>query len=279
MRIAMAQLAPRLGDVDANTATALETIREATAAGADLVVFPELFLSGYRLQDVEDDVAMEANDERLLRIAASAGEKAVLMGFVESGRVYAHNAAAYFDNGTLKHIHRKLYLVTYAIFEEGKHFRAGTSVRAFDSSAGRQAVLVCNDAWQPQLAWLAVQDGARVLLIPANSADSRFTDIMETERYWRRITQFYASMLSCYVVFVNRVGVEGELDFYGTSHVVDPWGQIVAQAPRGEETVLHVDIDLRHVRERRRQVPLVKEGHLAVVGRELTRLIEDGGGL
>lgn len=279
MRIALAQLAPRLGDLEGNTVTAVKTVHEARRQGADLVVFPELFLSGYRLEDVEDDVALESGDEHLQRIAEAAGDGAALVGFVEAGRVHAHNAAVYLERGTPLHIHRKLYLVTYSIFEEGKHFRAGTAVRAFDTAHGRQAVLICNDAWQPQLAWLAVQDGARVLLVPSNSADSRFTDVMETEVYWRRITQFYASMLSCYVVFVNRVGSERDLRFWGASHVVDPWGEVIAEAPRNEEAVLHVDINLQSVRTRRRQVPLIKEGHLGLMQRELTRLLHEGSGL
>lgn len=278
MRIALAQLAPRLGDLDANADKAVEAVRRARNDGADLVVLPELFLSGYRMELLNDDVAVDVHDERLRRIAAAAGEGAVLVGFVEAGRVYAHNAAVYFENGVPLHVHRKLYLVSYSIFEESKHFRPGTSVRAFDTRVGRMATLLCNDAWQPQLAWLAVQDGAKVLLVPSNSASSRFTDVIEAEHYWRRITRFYASMLSCYVVFANRVGSEQDLSFWGASHVVDPWGEVVAEAPCDEEAVLHVDIDLHSVRTRRRQVPLVKDGHLGVMQRELTRLVDEGEG-
>lgn len=279
MRITLAQLAPVLGDLDANVERAIQAVVEAEGEGAELIVFPELFLSGYSIEHLDHDVAIERDDPRLWRIGAAASDTDVVVGFMESGRVHAHNAATYLQGTQPVHTHRKIYLVTYSLFEEGKHFRAGTTMRAFDTRLGRLAILLCNDAWQPQLAWLAVQDGAKVLLIPANSAESRFTDVMDTERYWRNITRFYASMLECYVVFVNRVGSEGELRFWGASHVVDPWGEVIAEAPRTEEALLHVEIDLAAVRKRRRQVPLIKEGYLGIVQRELTRILEEGGGM
>jgi predicted amidohydrolase len=141
------------------------------------------------------------------------------------------------------------------------------------------AVLLCNDAWQPQLAFLAVQDGARVLLVPAASAQSRFPEHYDSHEYWHDITHFYGRMFQAYVVFVNRVGTEGALRFWGGSHVINPWGNVVAEAAQGEEQLLTVDIDLAEVRRRRRQVPLVKEARLGLLQREIGRLLEEGGDL
>jgi predicted amidohydrolase len=141
------------------------------------------------------------------------------------------------------------------------------------------ALLICNDAWQPFLPFIAVQDGAQVLIIPANSGLYPYPELLDMREYWRDITRFYARMLESYVIFVNRVGKEEDLVFLGYSHVVDPWGHVVAEGPGHEEALITADIDLGNVRRRRREVPLVKEARLALLSKELNRLAEEGGDL
>ena len=148
-------------------------------------------------------------------------------------------------------------------------------MRAFDTPFGPAAILVSSDAWQPALAVLAVQDGARVLIVPANSTGRR----SNIEGEWRDINRFYARMLQCYVVFVNRVGDEAGLSFWGGSHVYDPWGELVAEAPLDEPALVTAELDLANVRQRRREMPLVKEARLALLNRELVRLAAEGGDL
>lgn len=278
MRIALAQVDCALGDLAANLDTARRSVEDARAAGAQLIVFPELSLSGYSVGAVEQDLALRASDPQLLALAQAAGEMDVLVGFCEDGAgMHTYNSAAYFTAGRLVHVHRKLYLPTYDIFEERKHFSPGQYLRAFDGTAGRTAILTCNDAWQPQLAFVAVQDGAHLLLVPTSSAQSRFPQRYDSPTYWADITRFYARMFQVYVVFVNRVGEESGLKFWGGSHVVDPWGNQVAQAGVDEPELLIVDLDLTSVRRRRREVPLVKEARLSLVLREVQRLVEEGG--
>jgi predicted amidohydrolase len=281
MRITLGQLAPVLGDVEANLDRAEKAVAAAVAEGAELIVFPELHLTGYCIGRVDDDLSMHADDPRLARLAGAAGAAGVVLGFVENGPgVHTYNSAAYFQDGRLVHVHRKLYLPTYTTFEERKHFTPGPALHAFPAVAGtRMALLVCNDAWQPQLAFLATQDGARVLLVPASSAQSQFPQKYDSLTYWHDITRFYARMFQLFVVFVNRVGVEGELHFWGGSHVVDPWGETVAEAPLDAEHLLTVDINLADVRRRRRDIPLVKEARLGLIGREVQRLLDEGGDL
>jgi len=279
MRITLAQVASRLGDTDANLERATEIIAEAGRESSDVVVFPELFLTGYALSQVDMDMSMSADDPRLTALSAVAPETDVLIGFHEDGLgVHNYNAAAYYDGEALVHTHRKLYLPTYDVFEERKHFSPGQSMRAFDTRQGRVATLICNDAWQPHLVFLAVQDGARVLFVPTNSAQSRFPEQYDSRTYWRDITVFYARMFQCYVVFCNRVGDEGEhLRFWGGSHIVDPWGKIICALPDDEEAIITAEIDLATVRKRRREVPLVREARLGLLAREATRLAEEGG--
>jgi predicted amidohydrolase len=272
LRIALAQIDCDLGDVAANARRIGETL--AAAPTADLVVFPELTLTGYDLGRVGDDVSLEAGDPVIADLGTRTSA-AFVVGFAEAGPVHTYNSAAYVEGGAVRHIHRKLYLPTYSVWEERKHFTPGSKLRAFDTRLGRMAVLLCADAWQPAVAALAVQDGARVLIVPANSA-ARRADIVET---WRDITRFYARTLQCFVIFVNRVGEEPGLRFWGGSHVYAPGGELVVEAPQHTPALVEADLDLAAVRRLRREMPLLKEARLALLGRELERLAAEGGDL
>lgn len=277
MRVLLAQLDVVLGDVAANVERAVEVLGAARRDGADLVVFPELFLTGAAIGEVEDDLGMTLDDPRLGRVvAATADGPAACVGFVQAGRrANFYNSAVYAEAGCIRHVHHKAYLVTYHRFEEGKYFTPGGAMRAYDAAAGRFATLICNDAWQPPLVFIAVEDGAQVLLIPSNSGESDFDAVADTHAYWRQITQFYASLFQCYVVFVNRVGDEAGMRFWGGSHVVDPWGAVVQEAPAYDEAQLSVELDLTRVRRRRREVPFLKESRLGLLSKELTRLVNE----
>jgi predicted amidohydrolase len=278
--VALAQIDCILGDVDANLRQAKKVVAEAKDRSADLVVFPELSLAGYALGELSNEVVIESQSEPIVSLAEEAGEMGVVVGFCEEGRgFHIYNSAAYLEGGSLLHLHRKLYLPNYRIYEERKHYNPGQSMRAFDTRFGRMAMLICNDAWQTFLPFIAVQDGAQVLIIPAASGAYPYPELLDTRGYWRGITRFYARMLESYVIFVNRVGKQDNLIFWGYSHVVDPWGTVVAEAPVHEEALITVDIDLGNVRRRRREVPLVKEARLALLARELNRLVEEGGDL
>ncbi|HZJ05889.1 MAG TPA: nitrilase-related carbon-nitrogen hydrolase [Nocardioidaceae bacterium] len=282
MRISLAQLDSKLGDVDANLESAREAVETAAGESADLVAFPELFLSGYSVGEVDADLSMRPDDPRIEKLARAAGDAGVLVGFVEAGPPGPHtyNSTVYYQAGRLVHVHRKLYLPAYRPFEERNYFTPGPRLRAFDASPEtRMAVLCCNDAWQPQLAFLATQDGAQVMLVPTASSQSSFPDRYDSHEYWHDITRFYGRMFQLFVVFVNRVGVEGRFRFWGGSHIIDPWGNVVAEAALNEEQVLTVSIDLAEIRRRRRQVPLVKEARLGLIRREIERLLDEGGDL
>lgn len=282
MRITVAQVTPELGNIDANLARAEQVIASAAAESPQLIAFPELYLSGYSIGDVDHDLSIRPDDQRVLKLARQAGEAGLMITFMESGSrgLHTYNSAAYYENGELVHVHRKLYLPTYANFEERKHFTPGQSLRSFPMAGeDRAAILICNDAWQPPLPFVATQDGARVLLMPSASAQSSFPERFDSKNYWRGLTRFYGRMCQLYVVFVNRVGTESAFRFWGGSHVVDPWGEVVAEAAEGEEDLLTVDLDLDEVWRRRRDIPLVKEARLGLINREVERLLEEGGDL
>ncbi|MFH8571732.1 nitrilase-related carbon-nitrogen hydrolase [Streptomyces sp. NPDC017993] len=279
MRVALAQTDCVLGEVAENLDVARDQIEQAAAQGADLVVFPELSLHGYHLGVLERDISIEVRDPRLLELGILGPD--VVVGFHEYTSLRAYNTAGHYSDGALLHAHRKLYLPNYLAWEERKHVSPGQSLRAYDlsksASGGRGATLVCNDAWQPVLPWLAVQDGAEVLFVPTNSAASLDPEAMDTGLYWDTLLSYTARMLQCWVVFVNRVGNEHGAAFWGGSRVVDPRGAVVAQAPKWEPALVTVDIDLAEARRQRRAVPLVAEARLGLIDREVRRLIDEGG--
>ncbi|MGW5734861.1 MULTISPECIES: nitrilase-related carbon-nitrogen hydrolase [Streptomyces] len=277
MRVALAQTDCVLGEVDENLAQARDQIGRAAAQGADLVVFPELSLHGYHLGGLKRDTSLETTDRRLMDLSTAGPD--VVVGLHEHTSLRAYNTSAYYAGGQLLHAHRKLYLPNYLAWEERKHVSPGQHLRAYDlpGGHGRAATLVCNDAWQPVLPWLAVQDGAEVIIVPTNSAASLDPEAMDTGLYWDTLLSYTARMLQCWVVFVNRVGNENGATFWGGSRVVDPRGTVVAQAPKWEAGLVTVDIDVQEARRQRRAVPLVAEARLGLVDREVRRLIDEGG--
>src|ERR687898_2070405 len=186
MLVALAQIDSILGDTEENLRKAKEVVAEARNRGADLTVFPELSLSGYALEELDDDIPIEAHSEPIRSLAEAAGEMAVVVGFCEEGqRFQTYNSAAYLEGRELRHLHRKLYLPNYRIYEERKHYNPGQSMRAFDTRFGRMAMLICNDAWQTFLPFIAVQDGAQVLIIPADSGSyPSYPELLDTRGYW-----------------------------------------------------------------------------------------------
>lgn len=279
LRVALAQVDCALGDLEENARRAREAIARARADGADLVVFPELSLSGYALGAVAADVALRPDDPTLMGLADGAGDVGIIVGFAEDGPVHTYNSAVHLQGGSLVHLQRKAYLPTYGRFEEHKHFRPGQALRAYDTPWGRFAMLICNDAWQPPLPFLAVHDGARVLIVPTCSSlePGAGTDPATIHEDWADLLRFHARFLQTWVVFVNRVGEEAGVTFWGGSRVIDPWGRTVVEAPHGEPALVCADLDLAAVRRARRAMPLVKEPRLDLLTREFNRLAADGG--
>lgn len=259
VRVAMAQMDCRPRSVASNIGRAEEMRAQAEANGAELVVFPELTLTGYSSSPLAADVAMAADDERLARIA---GDCAVIVGFVEQPR---YNAAAWWAGGRLRHVQRKLYLPTYGPWQEGYHFNAGDGLEVVDGVA----IFICNDVWHPAQVELAVRRGAEVLVVPANSTRRELIDNPST---WRAITRAYARLFQVFVVFVNRVGVDGGFSFWGGSHVIDPDGRVVAEAPEDVEALVIADLDLEVLRRRRKELPLLDDARLDLLATGFTSL-------
>jgi predicted amidohydrolase len=277
MRVALAQTAPVFGDVAANVAVAEAWIGGAREAGADLVVFPELSLTGYAVTAIAAEVAMSADDAILGRLAERAGEMSAVVGFVERGEDgYVYNSAAYLAGGSILHVQRKTHLPNYSRWVEGNCFAPGEQLRAFPTSHGTAAVLVCHDAWQPALALLAALDGAQLLIVPACSGAAAGPG--ETEELaldWATLLNHHARFAQVHVAFANRVGDEGDARFWGGSCVLDPFGAVLAAGPRDVPAMVLAELDPTAVERRRDEIPLVTRVRLDLLSREFGRLGRD----
>ncbi len=275
---AVAQIGPRLGNVDANRALLIDEVRKAEKEGADLLVFPELSLTGYFLKDMVPEVAVRRGAERMREIAALSEKVSLVVGFVEeSSRHGFFNSAAYFESGRMLHVHRKVYLPTYGLFDENRYVGRGDRVRAFDTRFGRAAILICEDAWHPSLAGIASLDGADLLIIPSASPARGVSKAngeggLAIQRVWRSLGRTYAAAYNQHVIFSNRVGYEDGIHFWGGSEILAPSGEPLAQARRAEEQLLLCPVDTANVRRARISSPTIRDEDVHLTLRELRRL-------
>ncbi len=274
--IAIAQIDPRLGDVEANLALYERHAREARGAGADLIVFPELSLTGYLLKDMVPNVALRRDAPAMRRLAELSRGTALLAGFVEETPEFRfYNSAAYFQDGELLHVHRKVYLPTYGLFDEGRYFARGDRIRAFDAKIGRVAVLVCEDMWHPSTVYIATLDGALTVLCPSASpirGISEDVDQDDNARYWESLNRTYAQAFSLTVVYANRVGFEDGVGFWGGSEIVDAAGERLAKAAYYESDVLMHDVGHDVARRQRIIAPMLRDEDVDLTINELSRL-------
>ena len=286
LRIALAQVAPRLGDLEANLARHHELIRDARAQGAGLVVFPELGLTGYLLQDLAAEVAMRLDDPRLAGLASeTAGGASAVVSFVEeSGDHRLFIAAALLEDGDVRHVHRKVFLPTYGQFDERRFFAPGDTVRATPSRLGVGiGIAVCEDFWHLQTPQLLALDGAQILINVSSSPGRDLAATNEvglgTATSWRTLMRTYAQLTTSYAVFVNRVGVDESMTFWGGSEVIAPSGAPVFSAPFFDEDLYLVDIRLEDIRRERIALPLLRDERLELQARELGRIVAERAGL
>jgi predicted amidohydrolase len=274
VRVAIAQCAPALGAVKRNLAMHAEWIQRARDAGAGLVVFPELSLTGYYLKDLAGEVACAADDERLRPIVDASRDLDISAGFVERGRdARLHIAQGYWSKGRLVHVHRKVYLPTYGIFDDGRYFGPGDRFDVFQSVAGPAGIAICEDLWHVSVPYLYGAQGATVLLSPSASPGRGVAEggDLGTAESCRLMDRFYAQYLTLYVLFVNRVGHEDGIAFWGGSEVVAPDGTVVARAPDFEEKLLIAEVDPDLVARERDRNPLIRDERPDILVAQLMR--------
>ena len=278
IKIALAQFNTKLGEVQANLATHLELIAEAKQKGADLVIFPELSLTGYVLQDLAATTAIQPdqNDPVFNTLLDASRDIDLMVGFVHEDRRHRfYIASAYLAEGKIVHIHNKVYLPTYGMFDEGRFFAWGDSARAFDTRFGRMGMLICEDFWHASLPYLLWLDGADVLLFQSASPGRGLTDNprLSSSAWVEHTNRAYAGLFTVFVAHANRVGYEDGLNFWGGSTIFDPDGNLIVRAADFESSLTVAEIDLNQFHRSRARLPLLRDERTNLVQSELERIL------
>jgi predicted amidohydrolase len=277
-RVTLVQSNPRLGDLHANLEAHLERI-DALRAASDLVVFPELSLTGYFLKDQVLELGLARGSDELARLAAASKEVSLFVGFVEKtpeGRFY--NAAGFFEDGELKAVHRKVHLVTYGLFDEARDFAAGEEFRVIESRLGRFGPLICEDAWHAPSAYQHFLNHADALVV-LSASPARGVEVpphgaepgLASQRTWDTLLAAQALLYRTYLVYASRVGWEDGIGFCGGSAVFGPEGDKLAALPALEPGELTARLTSADLHRARYATPLRRDEKPAILFAELAR--------
>jgi predicted amidohydrolase len=275
MRAAIVQFRPDKGEYAANLERLGEVLREAAglAPRPELLILPESALTGYFLEGGTQELALTAEQlyADLTRVHQASGSPPVdiVLGFYEVWRNHLHNSALYATLGGpeagVRHVHRKVFLPTYGVFDEERFVEPGRQVRAFETRWGRCAMLVCEDAWHSLTPTIAALDGAQVILVPSatpargllprEQGGSRPTNLDR----WDRLAQGIAEEHGLYVVVSHLVGFEGGKGFVGGSIVAGPRGNTIVLAPLFEPAIVPFDLNFGEITRARAEAPLLSD--------------------
>ena len=231
-----------------------------------VVVLPEAALTGYFLQGGVRELALTRHEllELLVGVYEKVGWEGVLdvvVGFYERDEGAYYNSAAYLElPHRVVHVHRKVFLPTYGVFDEERYLARGRRVEAFRTRFGRAALLICEDFWHSITATIAALDGAEVIYVPSASPARGFQGgYPENVARWRTLAQAVAAEHGLYVVVARLVGFEGGKGMSGGSLVVGPDGRVLAEAPLFEEAALLFALDRERIPPVRYDSPLLSD--------------------
>lgn len=274
--IALAQISPAIADVPRNIDKHIAYIDDAIEADAGMIVFPELSLTGYTLRDSNFEVALRPGAEILDPLRERSDKITIVCGGVEESEEFGvYNAAFVFDKGGCS-TYRKIYPPDYAIFEEGRYFLPGKHIKPMQTAAGKIGVLVCEDLWHLSLPLLYAYQGVQLLIV-ISASPTRMPGAggLTNHEYNSQHHATVARLLSMNLVFVNRVGFEDGVNFWGCSQYLNAHGDIVATADEFEEELLIVESDDMDVRDARRFSRHFLDDDPVFMHRQLARIIRE----
>ncbi len=271
IKFALAQINPVLGDMERNREKHLEFIEKAVEENANIIVFPELSLTGYRLKDLAMEVALSPQSDFFNPILERSKIIDIAIGFVERGNDNnVYNSAMYIENSKIKSVYRKIYLPTHSMFEELRFMGRGKKVNIFKTRYGDFSILICRDLFHPSLLFLTYAQNAEVVLgmsnMPLRGVEGKKPAIQETVE---KAVDTYTSFFSQFIVFVNRVGFEDGIGFYGGSFVGTPMGEKLGFAGILKEKLTFATIDTEEIYRKRQLFPLSREEDLNIIKNNL----------
>lgn len=266
--VAIVQNAPRKGCYAENMQTIGAAFAQLRERPANLVVLPEATATGYFLEGAVYDLALPS--ERFARDlveawreACGSAEADLVAGFFENSDGTYYNSAIYITVGKsdfhIAHVHRKMFLPTYGVFDEERFLSRGRRLQAFDTPTTRAAILICEDVWHAIMPTIAAIKGARVIIVPSAApgrgieGESELTSVTR----WREILCTTAAEHGIYLIYAGLAGFEGGKGMSGSSCVVDPRGTLLVQAPTLGECIVRATIDLGEIDLARASLPLL----------------------
>ena len=259
MKIALAQISPKLGDLEQNFQIHIDYIQKAKKKNVDLLIFPELSLTGYTLKDMVEEIAVDPRTDPLFKkLVGLCREMSFVVGFVEEKeKGLFYNSAAFFSKGKIIHIHRKIYLPTYGMFEELKFFGQGKNFHSFTTPFGKAGMLICYDFLHISSSYLLFVGGSEIIIAISAAPGRGISDDdgYASARMWELMGEAVAHFFQSFVIYCNRVGFEDGKSFAGGSFIYNPGGQLVAKSPYVDEDFLVKDIDLEEIRRFRKNRP------------------------
>jgi len=273
--VALAQIKPKLGCLADNMALVEAAIDKGITAGADLVIFPELALTGYFLKDLVPEVALRLDAPQIERLKELSKRISIAIGLVEVSADYRFfNTAIYLEAGEILHVHRKVYLPTYGLFDEQRYLARGERFRAFDTRFGRVGMLICEDMWHLSASYILAMDNATTLICLSSSPGRGIsgTEELGSAAAWQKLTSTTAMFLNCRVFYCNRVGYEDGINFWGGSEVIAPSGEVARRASLLEEDFLVAKVEEGALRRERIFSPMIRDENMAITLKELKRI-------
>jgi predicted amidohydrolase len=275
LTVGLAQMAPTLGDRQKNLAAHRGWIDRARAADVELLVFPELSLTGYFLKDLVPDVALARDGPELDELAALSRDLDLVVGAVLEEPDHRYfNASLYLSEGELKHIHRKVYLPTYGMFDEQRYLAAGDRFRGFPTRYGRAGILICEDIWHLSTAYILSLQGTDLVICPSASPGRGIStdERLGTAESYELLCRTYAQFCTTFFLYCNRVGYEDGANFWGGSMIIGPNGDIIRREEDADEALVTATLDLADVRRERVTSPLLRDEKLELTINELRRV-------
>jgi predicted amidohydrolase len=254
-KIALAQIDSVLGNVEKNIEKHSEYIEKAIGNDINLILFPELSLTGYVLRDLNYEVSINPfKSDILSKIKKLSNHIDIVLGGVEEGDDYGlYNSAFLFSEGECKFVHRKIYLPTYGLFEEQRYFSTGKEVNSIQTKIGKIGILICEDFWHVPLPYILAKQGVNIILGLSSSPTRISPNDTELKQYEVNsgFHRTYANLLSTYIAWCNRVGFEEGMNYWGGSEIVLPGGEVLKSGKLFDEDFLTGEIDYNITRNSR----------------------------
>jgi len=277
MKVALVQISPILQDINKNFIQHLEFIEKARKQNVDLVIFPELSLTGYRLRDLVPEVAINPNHHNLFHeLKQLSKEISIVLGFVEEKeRGQYFNSAAFLSNGKTLHIHRKVFLPNYGMFEEAKFFNQGKIFSAFQTPFGKTGLLICYDFLHYGANYALFSQGADIIIV-LSAAPGRGTSEKQafaSSHMWELMGETISRFSTLFLIYCNRVGFEDGKSFAGGSFIYNPEGKLIARASYVDEDFLIQGINLKDLSKARQRLLYKRDNKPEVILRSLNKAV------